>query len=90
MLGNYYGQPPQRPKSDRVRVNFLLDRSMYEAVKEDADTDMESELVAGGNVIFSGIENLDIAPGFEYIRSLRDSDADPVYAVKLVMEYTIF
>jgi hypothetical protein len=60
------------------------------AVKEDADTDMESELFAGGRVIFSGIENLDISPGFEYTRSISDSDADPAYAVKLVMKYTIF
>lgn len=36
MLGNYYGQPPQRPKGSRRRVNFLCDRYMYDRVKEDA------------------------------------------------------
>lgn len=60
------------------------------AVKEDADADMESELLTGGKVMFSGIENLDISTGFGYSRSISDSDADPAYAVKLVMEYTIF
>jgi hypothetical protein len=60
------------------------------AVKEDADADMESELLTGGKVMFSGIENLDISTGFGYSRSISDSDADPAYAVRLVMEYTIF
>ncbi len=36
VLGNYYGQPPQRRKRDRARFNFMLDRYLYDRVKEDA------------------------------------------------------
>ncbi len=36
MLGNYYGQPRQRSKGDRVRASFYIDRQMYNQVKEDA------------------------------------------------------
>lgn len=37
LFGNYCGQPRQRRKGDRVRVNFTCDRHLYQQVKEDAE-----------------------------------------------------
>ena len=53
MFGNYHGQPAQRPKGDRARVNFVCDQSLYDQVKVDA----KRRGMTAGNWIEQAIAN---------------------------------